>query len=189
MVVTAIRTMEKMTRNLTLLMAFAALLWIGASCTTYRFGTQLPESQRDIAISAVENLTSEDALSVLVKDALRERVQGVPGIKLASEENAGLVITLKLSQLDQSKAARARTRDSRASHDDSDSYQTVLYRMSIRCDYVATPADAAAAVRTGFVEATADVPLMQDIAIAQAAALKELARDAAAKVLSAITEE
>ncbi len=169
-----------------MLLSLAILLL--ASCATYHFGTALPAEQRKMAVAEVENLTSETALGGLVQNALHECILNTPGLKLSSEENAGLSITLSLDNLDQNKLARARTRDADARHDKSDSYQTVLYRMTVRCRYTATPTDGSP-VREGSVQATADVPLMQDINLAQQAALTQLARNAARQVLSELTEE
>ena len=167
----------------TLLLAAAALLL--AACTTYRWGTDFPRGQRTIALEPVVNLSQEEALSTLLRDTLAERIAQTPGLRLAPPMGEPeLRLAVKVLPLDQGKAARARTRKSIASHDDSDSYQTVLYRLTMSCEYTATPADPALPPRSGKVEVTADVPLLQDLALAQRAALPQLARDAAAQILA-----
>ena len=138
----------------TLLLAAAALLL--ASCTTYRWGTDFPRGQRTIALEPVVNLSQEEALSTLLRDTLAERIAQTPGLRLAPPMGEPeLRLAVKVLPLDQGKAARARTRKSIASHDDSDSYQTVLYRLTMSCEYTATPADPALPPRSGKVEVTA----------------------------------
>lgn len=171
------------------LLAAAAVAILLTSCARYHFGTALPENRRDICIYDVQNLTQEDALEPLLGNALREQVMNTPGLKLISEDNATLAISATITALTQSRAARAQTRDAKAHHDDSDSYQTVLYRLEMTCEYTAQTTRENLIPKTGTVIATADVPLMQDIAMPQQAALKQLARDAAAKILAEITEE
>lgn len=166
-----------------------ALAFLLASCASYHFGTALPENRRDIVIADIQNLTQEDALTPLLRDKLGEQVMNTPGAKLTSEENATLAISVKITTLDQTRAARARTRDAGAQHDDSDSYQTVLYRLSMTCEYKAETTRENLIPRTGKVTVSADVPLMQDIAVSQQTALKQLARNAAATIIAEITEE
>ena len=163
-------------------------LALATSCATYHFGTALPVEQRKIAVTEIKNLTSETALAGFMQNTLREQIQNTPGLKLSSEESAGLVITVSLDRLSQSKLARSRTRDDDAKHGRSDSYQTVLFRMTLHCTFTATPVDGSP-VRQGTVVGTADVPLMQDLALAQQAALPQLANDAAKHILTELTDK
>ncbi len=179
-----------MMRSPLLLFLAAALLL--ASCTTYRWGTDFPEGQRIIALEEITNLSQEDALAPLLQDALAERILQTPGLHLhrAGESRAPeLRLTVKILPLDQEKAARAQTRTRIASHDDSDSYQTVLYRLTMTCQYTVTPVDATLPPRSGEVEVTADVPLLQDLALAQKGALPQLARTAAREILAQAARE
>ncbi len=171
------------------LLALVALLGMTASCARYHFGCNLPKNQRDIAVLDIQNLTSEAALTALLQDAMRERVINTPGIKLVGEGDATLALSAKITDLEQNRTASAKTRDKRASHDDSDSYQTVLYRLTMKCQYTAAPTRENCIPRQGEIEATADVPHMPDLAMAQQAALKQLARDAAMQILNAVCEE
>ena len=172
-----------------ILTAAAILLLVATSCARYHFGNNLPQTQRDIAVTEIQNLTSETALTPLLQDAMRECVMNTPGVKLTTPTDATLELTAKITSLDQSKGASAKTRNKLASHDDGDSYQTVLYRLTMKCQYTAAPTREDAIPRTGEIEATADVPLMQDLALAQQAALKQLARDAANQIVNALCEE
>ncbi|MCQ2397045.1 MAG: LPS assembly lipoprotein LptE [Lentisphaeria bacterium] len=172
----------------TMLAAAAAAILL-SSCARYHFGTALPETRRQIAVMDVMNLTQEDALAPLLNNALREHIMNTPGLKLTGENDATLAVSVKITTLTQSRVARAQTRDSKARHSESDSYQTVLYRLEMTCEYTAQTTRENLIPKTGSVTASADVPLMQDIALPQQAELKQLARKAAAKILAEITEE
>ncbi len=176
-----------MMRSPLLLFLAAALLL--ASCTTYRWGTDFPEGQRIIALEEITNLSQEDALDPLLRDALAERITQTPGLRLAAGQEPELRLTVKILPLDQEKAARAKTRTRIASHDDSDSYQTVLYRLNMTCQYTVTPADSSLPARSGTVDVSADVPLLQDLALAQKGALPQLARTAAREILAQAARE
>ena len=166
------------------LTAALALMLTLAACTTYHVGTPLPKELRNISLGKVVNLSQEDALSHLLRDRLAERILQTPGLKLSSDADATLDLSVKILSLDQSKAARALMRDRKASHDDSDRYQTVLYRLEMECEYLGVPRDSALSPRKGRVRVTADVPLLQDLALSQQKALQELARAAAWEILS-----
>ncbi len=166
------------------LTAALALMLTLAACTTYHVGTPLPKELRNISLGKVVNLSQEDALSHLLRDRLADRILQTPGLTLASDADASLELSVKILSLDQSKAARALMRDQKASHDDSDRYQTVLYRLKMECEYLGTPLDSALSPRKGRVRVTADVPLLQDLALSQQKALQELARAAAWEILS-----
>ncbi len=166
------------------LTAALALMLTLAACTTYHVGTPLPKELRNISLGKVVNLSQEDALSHLLRDRLADRILQTPGLTLASDADASLELSVKILSLDQSKAARALMRDRKASHDDSDRYQTVLYRLEMECEYLGTPLDSALSPRKGRVRVTADVPLLQDLALSQQKALQELARAAAWEILS-----
>ena len=154
-------------------------------CKTYSVGSSLPEGQRDIFVN-VSNLTTENALTALVDGAICRRLEGVPGIDVVnSDENAGLNVNVKLEKLDQSRLASAKIRDSK-DRDGSDSYQSVLFRQTLTASWTAVAKDGAK--RSGSVTATADVPLMNNVELSQANALKELARDLAHKVSEAILD-
>jgi hypothetical protein len=155
-------------------------------CKTYSVGSSLPEGQRDIFVN-VSNLTTENALTALVDGAICRRLEGVPGIDvLNSDENAGLNVNVKLEKLDQSRLASAKIRDSKDRDRDSDAYQSVLFRQTLTASWTAVAKDGAK--RSGSVTATADMPLMNNVELSQANALKELARDLAHKVSEAILD-
>ncbi len=170
-------------KTLRLTTALALMLTL-AACTTYHVGTPLPKELRNISLGKVENLSQEDALAPLLRDRLAERILQTPGLRLASGQDATLDLSVKVLSLNQSKAARALMRGRKASHDDSDRYQTVLYRLEMECEYLGVPRDSTQPPRKGRVRVFADVPLLQDLALSQQKALQELARAAAREILS-----
>lgn len=161
-----------------------ALSAILVSCKTYSIGSPLPEDQHTISVS-VTNLTQENALTALTIASVSRRLEGVPGIDVVQDENkSGLNVNVKLENLDQSRLARAKIRDKRDRDRESDAYQTVLFRQTLKASWTATANDGT--VRKGDVEATADVPLMNNVELSQANALRELARDLAHKITEAV---
>lgn len=165
----------------------AALLATG--CTGYRFcGATLPTEERSIALAELVNLTGEARLTPLVKNSLAQALEKTPGISTVSTENAGLLLHLRLTRLSQSSAARALIRDAADRQDDGDAYQSVLFRLTLCIEYTATSTAPGRPERHGTVNAAAEVPMMPDHEQSFAAALRQLARDAAGKLTAAITE-
>ena len=168
-------------RHLLLILALALL----TGCAHWHAGSTLPPEQRRIHLAAIDNRTSEHRLTAWFKSALVHELTQVPGIRaVADESQAGLVVTTTIRGLDQNRAARSRIRGKKDRDDSGDAYQTVLYRVTVTVDW-----EAKAANRKGTVTGTADMPLMPDRELAFATALQNAARDAAAKLAVALTEQ
>lgn len=175
-----------MNRSLFALLSLSLLLLTGCQC--YHVGSSLPPEERAIAIAAIENRTREHRLTPLVKDDLAEKLSGIPGISVVSENDAaaGQSVKVVLLALDQNRHVSAEVREKAARKDDSNAYQTVLYRAVLAAEWTATTA--AGDSRTGKAEVTADVPVMPDLDIAFSAALRELSRALANEIAANLTE-
>ncbi|MBO7742508.1 MAG: hypothetical protein J6S21_08145 [Victivallales bacterium] len=170
----------------TAIISVLAACCLFSSCKTYSIGSDLPAEQKKIAVE-IENLTQENRLTALVKSSVDRRLDGVPGIDVVNcQEKAGLTVTVKLNNLDQSRLASAKTREQNDRSTDGDAYQSVLFRQTLKATWTATAKDGTA--RTGEVEAVADVPRMNNAELGQGNALKELARDLAHKVAEALLQ-
>ena len=173
-------------RPFLLILALACLV----GCTHWHAGSTLPAAQRKIHLDTIDNRTSEHRLTAWFKSALIHDLNQVPGVfTVSGKDNAGLIVKTTIRGLDQNRAARSRIRGKKDRDDNDDTYQTVLYRVTITVEWEATPADDTTKPRKGTITGTADMPLMPDREIAFATALQNAARDAAAKLTATLTEQ
>ncbi len=167
----------------------ALTVLILAGCQSYHVGTSLPEEQRQIALYEVKNLTREHRLSFLLTNALSERLEGIPGVDVVNDKDAGLQLKVEIKSLDQRRQLSAELREKDSRKDDSDGYQTVIFRLTAEATWQATPVGKnGGAVRSGRVTGVADLPSMADHETALANALREVARDLARKISAQVTE-
>ena len=170
-------------------LAFVCVTLCGCLSPSYHLGgTSLPEAQRRISLNEISNATAEARLTPLLKNALNAKLENTTGVDVVSEENAGLLVALRIESLEQRSAARAQMRDTADRQDDSDAYQTVLFRLTLKVSYRARAKASDGPAFKGSVTATADVPMMPDHETALQAALRQVAIDAANKLAIAITE-
>ena len=173
-------------RHLLLILALVCL----AGCAHWHTGSTLPPEQRKVHLAAMDNRTSEHRLTPWLKSAITQELSQVPGVRtVADKQGAGLILTTTIRGLDQNRAARSRIRGKKDRDDSSDAYQTVLYHVTITVDWEAKPTASDAKTRKGTITGEADMPLMPDREIAFATALQSAARDAAAKLAAALTEQ
>ncbi len=165
-----------------------AILLTCASCAHYQFGTTLPADSRSIEVAAVENLTPEPQLEALLRNALAESVMNTPGVSLAtpSSPSAAILVT-RVLELDQGRAARARLRERHDEDDSGKTYQTVVFRITVKVEYRAVAADGTE-LHSGSITATADYPTMPDLETGRGEALREAMRSAASQIIAEVTE-
>ena len=172
--------------------ALCSMMLVACGCAAYHFGTSLPKEQRVIAVETVENLTTEPVLATLTRDALAESFSRLPGVKIASfdGEDAGLHVKVKLISLSQDNLARAQIREEDDRRDDGDAYQTVLYRLTLRAEWQATPTQGEGVTppRTGAAVGNADMPLMADKETALRTALRQAAMDLARNIAAEVAD-
>lgn len=172
-----------------LLPAFITVLLLN-SCAYQFSNATLPPESRHLAVEEITNLTSEAELSVLLRNALQERIANEPGLSLArGRKNQDARLFVRLKNIHNSSVARARLREERARDEDADAYQTVLYRITLTANYqLYSPAAPSQPCLTGDLSTTADLPKMHDREVALRAALRQAAIDLAGKIVSEITE-
>ena len=167
------------------LLLFSLLL--STSCARYHFGVSLPSEQRAIEVSSVENLTSESRLEALLRNSLSESIMNTPGIHLSKPGSGSVALSARIVELEQQRGARTRLRDHHDADDSGATYQTVVFRMSVKVEYRLLDA-AGAELRSGVTSVSADYPVLSDQESARVAALREAMRTAAQKIVAEVTE-
>lgn len=165
-------------------------LMLTSACTYRLSNSCLPAEFRLLTVEEVDNQTSEAALAAMLRSALQERIANEPGINLArGRKKQEARICVRLKNLHNSSVARARLRDERDRDDDSDAYQTVLYRITLAAEYqLYVPAEPEKPRLSGNLSATADLPKIHDREIALRSALQQATLDLAGKIVNAVTE-
>lgn len=169
---------------------FLVLLLLLNSCI-YHAGNPLRDAElQKLTISEITNLTAESSLTPLFKNALLERIANEPGLQLAtgSSDQAG-ELRLTIRNLDNRSLARAKLREEEDVDYDGDAYQTVLYRIRVNVEYeVHSLSSPGKVLCSGRVSGQADLAKLHDREIALRTALRQLAMDLAAALVSELTE-
>lgn len=157
------------------------------SCARYHFGVSLPPEQRAIEVCSVENLTSESGLESLLRNSLSESIMNTPGIHLSKPGSGAVALSARVVELEQQRSARARLRDHHDADDSGATYQTVVFRMSVKVEYRLLDANGTE-LRSGALSVSADYPVLSDQESARLAAFREAMRTAAQKIVAEVTE-
>jgi len=136
-----------------------------------------------VSIANIHNDTAEPQLSSMLHSALAEQLSHTR----KGSSKPLYPLDLKIISLENSNVARAEIRDKFSRDDDSDAYQTVLYRITIKVQYSIMPQDGMALV-SGVVSGIGDLPKMHDRNIPLQHALRLAANDAAKKIIDAISD-
>jgi len=110
-----------------------------------------------------------------------------PGIHLSKPGSGSVVLSARIVELEQQRGARTRLRDHHDADDSGATYQTVVFRMSVKVEYRLLDA-AGAELRSGVTSVSADYPVLSDQESARVAALREAMRTAAQKIVAEVTE-
>ena len=168
---------------------FLVILLACASCSHYHFGSALPKEQRVIEVAQVTNLTSEPRLEALLRNSLAESIMHTPGIKLAKPNQAGgLLLETRIVEIDQQRSVRTELRDRPDRDGSGNSYQTVVFRVTIKIEYQAFKCGDNALCRAGKTTVMADFPSMADQETAREEAFREAMRRAASQIVAEVTE-
>ncbi|MFA6929179.1 MAG: LPS assembly lipoprotein LptE [Lentisphaeria bacterium] len=169
---------------------YIVLIFFLNSCVYHLGNPAMHPELKNLAISEIDNLTSESALTALFKNALSERIANEPGLHLASPDSATAAnLKLTMKNLDNRSLARSKLREKDYRDYDGDAYQAVLYRISIKVEYeVYSSTVQGKLLRSGEVTGQADLPKLHDREIALRTALRQLAIDLAAELVAELSE-
>lgn len=160
---------------------FAVVLVLFCQSCVYHLGSENGLLSK-VYVEDVLNKTEEPELGGMLHSAVAELLGTAPTAR--SRKECGLA--LEVLSLENRGWARAEIRDKRVRDDDSDAYQTVLYRIRIKVRY--SVKDHSGKLHQGIVEGLGNLPKMHDRNIPLQYALKLAADDAAKKIVDAISD-
>ncbi|MBN2449746.1 MAG: hypothetical protein JXR77_05115 [Lentisphaeria bacterium] len=166
----------------------AALALGGGGCA-YRWGSVMHPQIRSLAVGSFDNETRDAAATALLRDSLSEAISTQAGLMLAQPAAADAIVEGRILNLRQEPLARAKVRDERTARDDSDEYQTVLYRLQASVEFrVRIPGREQPFIETRRVTGQADLGNWPDQNVFQADALDRALDDAARQIVAIVTE-
>lgn len=169
-------------KNLNKVTAFL-FVFVAVYCSSCYHLTGHNKNLAMVSIANVHNDTAEPQLSSMLHSALAEQLSQT---RRASSRPL-YPLDLKIISMENSNVARAEIRDKLSRDDDSDAYQTVLYRITIRVQYSLKLQDGKPPV-SGTVSGIGDLPKMHDRNVPLQHALRLAANDAAKKIIDAISD-
>ena len=167
-------------RNLNSIFAFL-FVFIAVFCSSCYHLTGHNKNLAMVSIANIHNDTVEPQLSSMLHSALAEQLSHTR----KGNSKPLYPLDLKIISLENSNVARAEIRDKLSRDDDSDAYQTVLYRITIKVQYSLKLQEGKPPV-SGVVSGIGDLPKMHDRNIPLQHALRLAANDAAKKIIDAI---
>jgi len=169
-------------------LAAAGVLLIGAGCQ-YTWGPVTHPQIRSLAVGTFANDTRESSATAALRGRIAEKVSTEPGLQLAEPDQADAIVEGRILKITQKQLARAKVRKERDREDDSDAYQTVLYRMDVTVEYqVRIPGYDKPFVQRREVVGQADMGRWPDQQVYRANALGLALADAAGQIVASVTE-
>lgn len=159
----------------------AVLCLLLSSC--YHLG--VPGGSKNVQIGDIDNRTSEPSLGGLLSKSLAEELNVRPALKAA--DSPKYTVDAKVAGIGNSSRARAEVRIKDARDNDSDAYQTVLHRFTVKVDYSVSDAEGKTVFK-GTVTGQASVPLMHDREVAMKTARQQAVMDAARQIADALAD-
>ena len=168
--------MRKVSLSITLL-----LCTFLASC--YHLG--VPGGSKNVQIGDIINRTSEPSLGGLMSQCLANEICSRPSLKAANA--ARFTVDVRIVGMGNSSQARSEVRIKKARDKNSDAYQTVLHRLTVKVEYSVIDESGKALFKSK-VTGQASVPLMHDREVALRTARRQAVLDAARQIADALAD-
>jgi len=152
-----------------------------SSC--YHLG--VPGGSKNVQIGDIINRSAEPSLGGLMSRALAEELSVRPALRVS--DAAKYTVDVKIVGISNSSQARAEVRIKDARDKDSDAYQTVLHRVTVKVEYSVTD-ESGKTLLKGKVTGQTSVPLMHDREVALRSARKQAVLDAAKQIADALAD-
>ena len=159
------------------------LIFIAVFCCSCYHLTGYDKKLAMVSIADIHNDTVEPQLSSMLHSALAEHLSHTRNAK----SKPLYPLDLRIISMENSNVARAEIRDKYSRDSDSDAYQTVLYRITIKVQYSIMGKEEKALV-SGIVSGIGDLPKMHDRNVPLQHALRLAANDAAKKIIIALSD-
>ena len=152
-----------------------------SSC--YHLG--VPGGSKNVQIGDIINRSSEPSLGGLLSKSLAEELNVRPALK---DSNAPkYTVDVKIVGIGNSSQARTEVRIKDARDKDSDAYQTVLHKLTVKVEYSVNDEDGKTLLK-GKVTGQTSVPLMHDREVALRTARQQAVMDAAKQIADALAD-
>ena len=166
----------------------AAVVLTTAGCQ-YHWGPVAHPQIRSLAVGTFANASRESTATATLRGRLAEAVSKEPGLTLAEPSAADAILEGRVLKVSRRQLARAKVREEGDSVDESDVYQTVLYRLEVEVEYsVRLPGKTKPFIETRQVIGQTQLGNWPDQQIVQANALRAALGDAANQIVAAVTE-
>ena len=159
--------------------AFLCLLM--SSC--YHLG--VVGGRKNVQIGDIVNRSTEPSLGGLLSKSLAEELNVRPALK--ANDAPKYTVDAKIAEIGNSSRARAEVRIKDARDKDSDAYQTVLHRLTVKIEYSVSDEEGKVVFK-GKVTGQASVPLMHDREVALKTARQQAVMDAARQIADALAD-
>ena len=167
---------------------FVLLASVLLSSCAYHIGAPLNRSYSSIALADISNLTREANLTQLMKDAILNKMAQEPYLNLKNQNEADLIVTLKLSTYGTSSYTSSQKRHHRElDNEEQNSYATTVRRLELWVEYkVYKQGCNDKPLFEGKVSGEGFIPTIHDNEIAWGPALRAATDNAAEKIMTAI---
>ncbi len=165
-------TGAKTMRRTILALAIGLMAFLCPSCR-YHLGQAL--TARSCCLTAIRNDSTEAALTPLLRQAFQTEASRRPGLRLAAEDAAEVVVELKVTGLSSRTIARSEIRDD---GDKDEAYQSVLHRLTLTLEATAWRSGEDAPFLTTTLQGQADMPRLPDREMTLRPAMRLAANDA-----------
>ena len=158
-------------------------------CRCYHSGSIMHPQIKTLAVGKFENRTYEPRLSALLRQKLAENFMTDGSIRVASMDNAdvilhGIILTYQVSEI-----AAAKMRDENERERDSDAYQSAIFRVGVEVEFeVVIPGRERPVIAMRKVRGTADFSRLPDLNLARQQGFKQALNEAALEMVTAVTE-
>ena len=163
-------------------------LLLSSGCQ-YHVGSVMHPQVSSIAVGVIANDTGEPSFSSILRGQLSEQFMRDGSLRLTDVGKADAVVEGEIVKYRTRKLARSEVREDRARDEDSDAYQTVIYRAEVFVTYrVRVPGYETPLLKDVRVTGTADFSRFPDMIIPRQAAFRQALNDAALQICSSVTE-
>jgi hypothetical protein len=168
--------------------AVAGFLLAAVGCQ-YQWGPVTHPQIRSLAVGTFANATRDSSATVILRGRIAEKISTEPGLSLAPIETADAIVEGRIVKVSQRQIARAELRQPPDRENDSDAYQTAIYRLDVTVQYlVRIPGYDRPFVERREVLGQADMGRWPDQQVYRANALALALADAATQIVASVTE-
>ncbi len=155
------------------------VVWLAAGCMNYRLGSMLPADIKTVYVPTCVNETTEPLIEQDVTRALLSQIQMDGSLRLAEEDAADTILTVKLTRFWLEPVAYVKGESSTANQ----------YRMKIRASFVLQRrSDGSIVAEAPSITGWYDFDFAGDMTSSKAVALRPTAEDLGRRIIDRIVQ-